>query len=200
MPSRLGVLVCAGLLCAASHSASAAAISLSSAADLQSLAIGTPVTISVSVSGIEPGQTLSLLGATVVFDGLLFSLPSITPGAIVPNPLSDPLDFLSSSDLGLADASFFTFSTSPMEQVSANGEFYSFTVTPQQEGSGTFEFSFVDAGAFDPENPEVPAYIDIEAGLPLSFQIVTVPEPSTALMSVLGILFLMGFRRHRVAR
>jgi hypothetical protein len=200
MPARLGALLCATVLCTVSTSAAGTiTLALSSPDDLQSLSIGTPVTINVSLSGVEPGQTLSLLGASVAFDGSLFSLPTIAPGTIVPDPLSDPLDFLSTSDTGLADASFFTFSALSSEQISQNGEFYSFAVTPIQEGNGVFEFTFVDAGAFDPDNPDVPAFIDIGAGLPLAFQI-AVPEPSTAVLAVMGAIVLMVCCRRRFAR
>lgn len=127
----------AGVFLTAAAASAAPMLSLSSSADLAHLTPGTPFTVDVLLSGLPSGAALSELSATVKFDQAVFGAPtSITPGLIVPQPLADPLDFLSASAPGLADASFNTFSTSAATQVTSNGVFYHFTLTPQTTGAG----------------------------------------------------------------
>ncbi len=68
--------------------------------DLDNLPLGVPTTILVQLSGLGVGQELDTLAATVVYDGALLGAPSISSGPIVPNPLDDPLDFLSFGQSG----------------------------------------------------------------------------------------------------
>lgn len=170
-------------------------LTLSSPDDLANLTVGSPTTVSLSLSGLEPSTTLTLLAGTVSFDGTHFDIPTISSGPIVPNPLADPLDFLSTGDVGTADAVFFTFSTSAAEHITQDGEFFSFTLVPIVAGEGTLSLSFWDAGAFDPSNPELPSPVVISAGTDLSYQISVVPELGSAVLTSSAVLLLLTFRR-----
>ena len=97
-------------------------------------------TFGVELSGLSPGQELDALAATVIYDDTLLGVPSISPGAIVPDPLDDPLDFVVSEMGGLADASFLTFALDSPFHITSDGMFFSFDVTALAPGAGTLSF------------------------------------------------------------
>lgn len=178
--------------------ASPVSLSLSSPDDLQQVLPGQIVTIQLHLTGVTETERLSLFAATVAYDAGLFDVPLISNGDILPNPLADPLDFLTFADAGIADAIFFTFSSAPNEQIENDGLFYSFSVQAIAEGTGSFSLVFADAGLFDPENPGMPIPADLIIGEQLPFVIV-VPEPTSLAMLATGIaaLLLMPFARRR---
>ncbi len=137
--------------------------------DLDNLPLGVPTTIHVQLSGLDVGQELDALAATVVYDGVLLGVPLISSGPIVPNPLDNPLDFLTSKQSGLADATFMTFGTEPSDQIVSEGTFFTFDVTPLVYGSGSLSFDFVDATQFNPNDPFDPILLYPVAGPNLTF-------------------------------
>ncbi len=118
-------------------------LSLSSASDVNQLAVGQTVTFDVVLSGIDPSDPstfLSFLAANVKEDTALLSAPiAVTPGTAVPEPLNfdgEPLPD------GSADAFYDSgFSTPASSPIAGNGIFFSFTVTAQSVGTGTISFT-----------------------------------------------------------
>jgi hypothetical protein len=172
-----------------------AMISLTSTSpDLTALPLDQPVHFSVDLSELPIGGELDSLYATVKFDGNLFDVSSATPGAIVPDPLSDPLDFQTTADLGLVDAAFLTFDTASASHIVASGRFIDFTLTPAAVGTGSIWFDFVGATQFNSSNPAEPIPLELQVSGPLILTIV--PEPLTNLVLVLGAsLCIPMFRR-----
>jgi hypothetical protein len=139
------------------------------------LPVGYTVTFDVRLSGLEGGQELDSLAATIDYDGAILGAPTIVRGEIVPDPLAGPSDFLFSEDDGMADASFYTSSGDPAHRITENGVFFSFSTEVLAAGSGSFSFSYVDATQFPGTDISV-------TGSALSFQSVIVPEPSTCVL------------------
>src|SRR5262245_23740573 len=69
------------------------------APDLNSLTLGQSFNVRVSLGGLNTGDSLDYLAATVTFDGNVLGTPTITVGPIVP----DSTGFVSSALSGLAD-------------------------------------------------------------------------------------------------
>ncbi len=151
---------------------------------LEYLPLATTVTIYVQLSGLEVGQELDTLAATVLYDGALLGTPSISSGPIVPNPLDDPLDFLAFGRSGLADATFLTFGTEWYDRIVSEGTFFTFDVTALALGSGSLYFDFVAATEFNPDFPLDPITLNPVVGPALNFTVVEVPEP-TGIMLIL---------------
>jgi hypothetical protein len=150
--------------------------------------------VSVELVGLEAGQALDSLAATVTFDGSLLGTPTVTAGPIVPNPLDDPLDLLISTDTGLADVAFLTFGTDAADQITSNGVFFSLVATAAAPGTANIAFDFVGATLFNPANPDDPTILPIEPGQPISFTVV--PEPHTIVIAcALAIAVLSRHRR-----
>jgi hypothetical protein len=84
---KLSAIVLVLVAVIGSASTRAETISVSSSADLTNLTVGVPVMFDVRMSGLAAGDTLSFLGTTISFDEAIFGTPTITPGAIVPDPL-----------------------------------------------------------------------------------------------------------------
>lgn len=161
-------------------------LSLSSAASLNDLTVGQTVRINVDLSGLDPGDELIYLAATIEFDPAMLGTPlAIQAGAVVPNPLSPA--FVTASSAGLADGNYI--SLSPTENVTNNGVFYSFDVKVQQAGAGALRFQFVDSEGFNAGNP-LPKVVP---GGGLAFRTGTtgnvVPEPTG--VWIWGTLVLM---------
>jgi len=152
-------------------------------ADLLGLTPGQTATIDVLVAGLDTGDELEFLAATIEYDGTIFGTPVITGGPIIP----DLAGFLGIEDPGLADGSFDAiFTTSGTDTIADNGLFFSFELMAQAEGEGFIEFTFVDAlgftAAFEP--------IDgASSGSAVPYRVV--PEPTAAaLLMATGMLVL----------
>jgi hypothetical protein len=173
-------------------------LSLSSFANLDAIGVGQALTIDVELTGLEVSQELDSLAATVVFNEVLLGTPSIAAGPIVPNPLDDPLDLLTTEAAGLADAAFLTFGLDGVDHITANGVFFSFAVTPVAIGSGNIAFDFIGATLFNAADPNDPTVLTVETGTPLSF--VVIPEPSSLALAAVAMIGLAahaccGWRR-----
>jgi hypothetical protein len=161
-------------------------LSFSTAASPSTLGVEQPFTIGVELSGLEVGQELDSLAATVAFDGYVLGTPSVTAGPIVPNPLDNPLDLLTTDVAGLADVAFLTFGADAGDHITANGVFFSFEITPVTFGAGTIAIDFAGATLFNVANPNDPTVLTVETGAPLSF--VVIPEPSCFALAVVVML------------
>jgi hypothetical protein len=116
----------------------------------------------------------------------LLGEPTIAPGAIIPNPLDDPLDFLVTEGSGIADATFSTFGTESSDHILSNGVFFAFDVEALSPGIGTLAFDFASATEFNPANPSEPIELMVGTGPALDFTVV-VPEPSTAALLLCAV-------------
>ncbi len=173
-------------------------LSFSTTANPSTIGVGQAFTIGVELSGLEAGQELDSLFATVAFDGNVLGTPLVTIGPIVPNPLDDPLDLLVTEAVGLADVAFLTFGLDAADHVTSSGVFFRFEVTPIRLGVGTIDFDFVGATLFNAANPNDPTLLAVEPGSPLSFAVI--PEPSSMVLLFVALLGIVarsccGWRR-----
>ncbi len=185
------------LVCTAALSHADVQISLTApGGDLDNLPLGVPTTILVQLSGLGVGQELDTLAATVVYDGALLGVPSVSSGPIIPSPLDDPFDFLTVEQSGLADATFLTFGAESSDRIVSEGTFFTFDVIALALGSGSLYFDFIDATQFNPDDPFDSIPLNPVAGPSLGFTVV-VPEPasSTLLMGFLVLAAGLGRRR-----
>ena len=155
---------------------------------LSALQVGQTVTIDVVLSGLAGGDVLELLGAEVDYSNTHFRLPTVLPGAIIP----DVTGFEPDEFAGLAGGSFDMDDTlSGTDQITANGIFFSFDVQARRGGMGQFTVGFADAfglaGAID----------GADAGSPLPYTVI--PEPMSAFVVLSAVLMLGRGRRGRVA-
>jgi hypothetical protein len=122
-------------------------LSLSTGANLSNLTVGQTVTFNVNLTGLQPGNTLNFLDATLHYDPGIFGLATnIKNGAILPNPLFDPADFGTTTGAGLIDGGFFTTGPSPSAEIASNGVFYSFDLMAIGAGKGVIGFDFTVGG------------------------------------------------------
>jgi len=189
------------LLAVGNGQAGPISLSLSSATDVNNLQVGTPVSFNVNLSGITPGDSstyLSYLAATIQYDNtLLSSNPTVTAGAIVP----DPNGFVGTGFPNAADGFYdgvFLAST----PISQNGTFYSFTVTPLLAGNGTLTFSAAAATLASDPNQNDQFTPDSQS---VNFQIggtgpTPTPEPSSWVLGIIGVMALSGPFIRRVSR
>lgn len=164
-------------------------LELSSPDDLLNLTVGDTATIEVSLAGLDTaaGEELVSLTGSVLFPGAILGTPtSMTAGSIIPNPLSDPLDFQTFAAPGQADGTFITFSVNSSEHITTNGTFFTFDVTAGHAGSGVFTIDplAISAEQYDPTGFLPILRTDLTAGPDLPFvvrQPVTgaIPEPLT---------------------
>lgn len=187
-------LIAVPLVCMWQTAIAATILSLSSTANLTTIGVGQSLSVDVALSGLEAGQELDSLAATIAFDGSVLGTPSIAAGPIVPNPLDDPLDLLVAETAGFADVTFLTFGVGIPDHITTNGVFFSFEVTPVTMGAGAIDFDFVGATLFNAANPNDPIVMSVETGTPLSF--VVVPEPSGLTLAVMAIVSF-GFLAQR---
>lgn len=165
-------------------------LSLSTAANLSTVRVGQPFTIDVELSGLEAGQELDSLVATLAFDGNVLGTPLVTAGPIVPDPLNVPLDLLVTADVGLVDVAFLTFGLDAAHRVTNGGIFFTFEVMPIDLGVGTIDFAFVGATLFNAADPTDPTLLVVETGAPLSF--VVIPEPSSVILAFVAMLGIVA--------
>jgi hypothetical protein len=178
----------------ATQTCNAAVLTLvSSPSNLNSLTPGQPVTIQIALSGLNSGDRLDFLAATIAFSGNLLGTPNVTPGPIIP----DLTGFTPGESNGVADGiydSLFAISGMP---ITTNGIFYSFGVTVMGAGSGTIAFDFVDSSGTNSSGAPLPI---ATAGSPLTFASAggSVPEPPSWLLGGLGLLGIIAFREARL--
>jgi hypothetical protein len=146
------------------------------------------------------GQELDSLYATIHYTDALLGPPTVVKGAILPQPLSDPADFVSAEDAGLADASFLTFSPDSAHHIQTDGVFFSFETEVMALGAGQLWFNYVDASQFNPDAPENPIFITPAMGPALDFRAV-VPEPAAwVLLAAAGLAAVPYFLKRRRSR
>ena len=184
--TSLTTLALSTVILAAQTCSAAISLSLSSPDDLNSVMLGQTVTVNVGLSGLAAGDELDFLAATIGYNPARFGVPSISPGAILPNPLDNPLDFVTFAGPGIADGSFLTFGVTSADRITGNGVFFSFAVMATSPGAGSFEFTFTDAQQFNPADPSNPIFPPIEVGAPLGSRTLQgdtsgVPEPASVL-------------------
>jgi hypothetical protein len=177
---------------------SLAAITLTLSApgsDLNHLSVGQTVTFHVTLSGLDPGETLNLLGVDVRLPVSLFSEPTVpVSGPIVP----DPGGFLSASGTigserfasGLYDDIIV-----PSAPISTNGHFYSFSVEVIGAGKGLVRFDG-DSGVFLGTPTDLILNPAPSGGLSVTSSNV-VSEPSSFVLLLTGFLGLAGLRSRR---
>jgi hypothetical protein len=179
---------------AVSSAHAAPGVSLSSAQNLGQVQLGDFITVAVQLTGLEAGQSLEALAATIEYDHTLFGFPSMAQGPIVPSPLNDPTDMLLAGMAGMADGSFMTDGGEAF-RIADNGVFFSFTVQALKQGGGQFSTTYASADEFNPVNPAAPIYHALDPS-PLNFTIV--PEPSAAWLIaslIVGVCVLRRFGR-----
>jgi len=163
----------------------AATISLQSDSDLNAVLVVQQVTINVVLSGLEEGETLDYLPATVLFDSAILGSPT-TPiaGPIVPDENLFFADVGESSDFvtGLFDAC-----SDPESSITSDGVFYSFSVTAAAPGSTSL--------SFEPD----PLLEGVTLGNPLNLTSV-VPEPASLAIWLSGLGTLAVLRRRGLCR
>lgn len=167
-------------------------LSLTSSVNLDALPVHQPVTFDVWLSGLETGQELSALAATIAYTNLGSS--SISWGGIVPG--TGDLD---SNGDGQADASFFAGGSQSADRICGGGIFFSFEAVVQNLGEGELRFSYASASQFDPprdfssNDEDNPVVCDPVIGSVLKFTAVEVPEPSTWVLLVTVALAAVSF-------
>jgi hypothetical protein len=161
--------------------------------DLSNVVPGSMLTLSVRLSDLDAGTELDSLAATVEFDSLLLGEPAVSKGQIVPDPLHDPLDFLSLVEPGTVDAAFSTLSADPAHHITENGTFYSFTVRAVGPGTGSISLDFADGTIFNLADPASPIPLEISAGPAVPFAIV--PEPGSAVLGAIALLLVAWWNR-----
>ncbi len=168
----------------------------STAANLLVLQVGEDVSFQVRLSGLEAGQELTLLAATVRYSEGMLGEPSLLwAGEILPQPLEDPAYFVPSIDAGLADGTFYTFSPESAHHILSEGVFFSFTVEAVGVGSGQMWFEFADALQYNPDLLGEPISAEPALGLPLDF--IVVPEPAPWLMALAAAVVVLLMLRMR---
>jgi hypothetical protein len=168
-------------------------VSLSSPDNLSQIQVGDTVHVDITLAGLNPGDTLELLGASVVFPAVSFGAPSTNTPYVVPNGIvPDVGGYSGAVPAGKAVGLYDTLNLLPppafFPAITANGRFFSFTVTALKEGSGTFAFgNDLNSIGFDASG----APLDNVVGLnELSFTVLqsTIPEPASAILLGIGIL------------
>jgi hypothetical protein len=170
-------------------------LEMSSVADLNNIAIGDTVTIDISLDGMDLGDTVDVLSATVIFEAGDFSTPIVSQREIVP----DPLGFESLEAPGIADGFYDALFALSGDVIVSNGVFYSFDVTAEQTGEGEFTFDFADAFGLDANSGQI---IGIATGAPLAYTVLAapgdaVPEPVTLLCLMMAAGTQLRRRRRR---
>jgi hypothetical protein len=176
-------LLISGIGMTGSEAQAVVTLSLASLTNPNALPVGQPVTFQVQLSGLPSGEELNYLAATIVYDGTLLDTPTVASGAIIPNPLFSPYDFVTSPNTGQADASFYTFGTSPANLIQDDGVFFTFSTVVLAVGKGSLSFSFVDAAQFDPADPTGFYEVIPATGAALNVNsVVVTPEPSCCVL------------------
>jgi hypothetical protein len=198
----LGCLLFATFFLFCESTSVAGQLIISSPDNLSNIQVGQTISFEIALAGLAPNATLDALGATVQIQAAsLFSTPVITPGNILPAGGG----FFAGPNAGIADGTYDMLFNATNTPINSDGIFFSFQVQAVNPGSGTIDFSSISAfQGFDP--------VLLTNGTPdglaftiLSSQPTSTPEPSTVLLSGIGIftasLYSWGRRKsHRMAR
>jgi hypothetical protein len=208
--SHIFALAFACLMFVIAAPAKALMLSVSSPDDTSNLSVGQTFTVDVNLSGLAPGQQLDYLNGSALFtNSVLLSSPvSVTPGSIVPNPLSTPSDFTTNTLPGEADATFNTASASPAYQISNDGVFFAFQLTALHKGAGSIYINSqtVAAGQASDGNVSTATSITVPTLVcdNLSFNVTSVPEPRGFIAGLLATIgcgaYMMFFHKRRNAQ
>src|SRR4051794_10502252 len=185
-------------------------VSLSSTApDLSQIHIGDAIQFDVTLSGLNAGDTLELLGVSVVFPEVNFGSPAsntphLTPTGIVP----DAGGYSGAVPLGNAVGLYDTLNLFPppdfFPDITSNGLFFSFTVTALAAGSGTFAFGTdLNSIGFDASGLPLDNVVGATGASQLSFTVLqgtTIPEPGSVILLGVGTLATAAWARRRPRR
>lgn len=96
--------------------------------------VGKEATFAVQLSGIPEETGIDFLSAQIVYDPALLENPDVIPGSIVSATQPESSEFLTASQVGMIDAAFMTFASSPEKHIQENGTFFTFSLTPKKKG------------------------------------------------------------------
>ncbi len=175
-----------------------AELRLSSSSDLQNLNVGDTFTIDVLLEDLSSGDELQMLSAGVDVGSPLFSRPAtVRAGGLV----TDLNTFDSLSEDGFVDAIVDVAPGNSEGRIRGDGTFFSIDLMAANAGSGTVVFDFVDALAFDANDPSRPTEFGISAGPGLDIrvrgggQVIPLPAGFASGMSLMGALGLGSWLR-----
>ena len=186
--ASLALILLAGSTCQAGP-----VVSLSSTTpDLDHIQVGDIVRFDITLSSLNPGDTLELLGVSVDFPGLNFGAPtsnspSLEPAGIVP----DLRGYSGATPTGSAVGLYDTLNLFPppdfFPDITSNGLFFSFTVTALAAGSGTVAFgNDLNSMGFDASGLPLDNVVGANE---LSFTVLqSTPEPGSAILLGIGTL------------
>ncbi len=171
---------------------------LSSSSDLRNLSVGDTFTIDVMLADLLGGDELQMLSAGVDVRSPIFSRPAdVRAGGLI----TDPATFDSLSEDGFVDAIVDLAPGNSDDRIRGNGTFFSIDLTAAQAGSGAVSFDFVDALAFDANDPSRPTEFGISGGPGLDVvvrrggQVIPLPAGFASGMSLMGALGLGSLLR-----
>jgi hypothetical protein len=184
-------LACGITLVAAGPCRADLILSLSSISDLNNLAPGQTLTVNVQLSGLNPGDRVDFLAATLIYNSNVLGVSTITPGPIIP----DPSGFLQAAGPGIADALYDSMRAVSMAPLSGDGTLFSVDLPVTDLGPGVIAFAFVDSSGVSAGGDPLPL---ATAGSPLDFTsspAAAVPGPPSWLLVAIGTAVLVGARR-----
>jgi len=139
---------------------------------LANLRVGQPAEVTISLSNLPNGTELTYLAARIDFGGSFIGQPTaILRGAIVPSPLNNPLDFVSTATDSDVDVSFLTFGTLAVQHIRTNGVFARLQILPVDAGTGQLTFTFVDALRYDTLSPTGGSPVGLVAGVNVAYTV-----------------------------
>ena len=166
-------------------------LTLTSPNDLSNINVGDVVQFDVTLSGLDPGDSLDLLSADLIWSSSLLGLPTVSAGSII--PVIDIAGFDSSASGAGRASAFYDVSIAMTSPLTSNGQFFSFSVTALAAGSGTI--------GFDPISPPVvlltsgsSPFADTSADLPYSIHgTQAVPEVSSLYWAAFMLMAMCGW-------
>jgi len=177
---------------------------LSSSSDLQNLNVGDTFTVDVLLADLLSDTELQMLSAGLDVRSPIFSQPAtVRAGGLITNAAT----FDSLSEDGFVDAIVDLAPDNSDDRIRGNGTFFSIDLTAAQVGSGAVSFDFVDALAFDANDPSRPTEFSISGGPGLDVvvrggggQVIPLPAGFATGMSLLGAVALFSWLRSLDAR
>lgn len=159
------------------------------------LNVGETALIDIVLTGVDTGESLDSLAATVSVGPVARAL-GVTAGDILPSPLNDPSDLVTALNGSVADVAFLTFGTSTADQILGDGFFFTLEIEAQAVGASELSFTFADATLFNSANPDEPLAVQLTPGNDLTIEVV-VPEPASAALAVGGLAAVASYRRRK---